>query len=219
MSKSRPRMALTTLVLSLVVTLTMTTQAYAADALIYNPFQMLNSSTSTYDNHPVTYFLGWANRFARDLNSLGEYADAPVYLAGSGWSTAIVKTGADGVKFWPVYRETSPGSGVCQWVGDEYAFAVTLVLPNGSQTAGFSLSHLSGYGYGDGQSISNGAHVANLSWLSYPGRTYHFASCTSENASAPHLHIESARTGTTFNNDVDPISTAWWQPYWYYQYP
>jgi len=216
MSRSTPRMALTTLVLAIVVTLTMTTQAYAADALVYNPLQMLNSTVSTYSGHPVRFFAGWTNPFAMDLNSPGEYADAPVYLAGSGWSTAIVKTGPDAPFGWNTYRWIG---GVCTWVGVEYAWPVTLVLPNGSQTAGFAIAHLSDYYYGAGTNVSQGSQIGTLSFLSSPGTAYSDTACTSVTATAPHLHIESARTGTTSNNDVDPISTAWWQPYWYYQYP
>ena len=96
--------------------------------------------------------------------------------------------------------------------------AFTLVLPNGSQTTGFSISHLAAIFYGAGDNVANGVQVASLSWLSNPGTTYQNSSCTTLNSTAPHVHVESARTGTTWNNDVDPISGPWWQPYWYYQY-
>jgi hypothetical protein len=218
MSRSTPRTALTTLVLAIVVMLTMTTQAYAADALVYNPLQMLNSSVGTYPGHPVRFFAGWTNPFAMDLNSLGEYANAPVYLAGSGWSTAIVKTGPDAPFGWDTYRVIG---GACTWVGVEHAWPVTLALPNGNQTAGFAISHLSGYSYGPGATVPQGVQIGTLSFLSSSSPVYSHPSCAEQymTATNPHLHIESARTGTTFNNDVDPINQQWWQPYWYYQYP
>jgi hypothetical protein len=212
----RTSLVLGALALALVVMLVNSTQAYAAVASIYNPMSLSNTTASTYAGHPVTFFVGWQNRFAEDLNSPDETPDGPIWMWGDAWSTAVVLSGSDAPKAWATYRWIG---GVCTYVGQEYAMALALNLPNG-QTAGFSVSHLSNYHYGPGATVQQGAQIANESWLSAAGSTYYGSTCDESTltATAPHIHAESARTGSTTTNDIDPVSGPAYYPYWYYVY-
>lgn len=188
-------------------------------ATIYNPLSLSNTTGTTYPNHPVQFFSGWTNRFAIDITSPDQYADRAIYLWGPGtdWSTAHVLTGSAGNNApisWTAYYNSS-----CTVVaGTEYAMAVALDLSNG-QTAGFSVSHLSNYHYAAGASISQGAQIANLSYLSSSGTLYaYIGGVCQTSATAPHVHVESARTGTTTYNDWNSVSGPTGDPYWYYNY-
>lgn len=209
-------------VLSLVLGVTLLTgdqvrAAHGATAHVYNPMSLSNTVGSTYAGHPVYYFSGWTNRFAIDINSPDESPDAPIWLWGDGsplWSTASVLTGANAPISWTVFANNT---GPCLSVGTEFAMAMALNLSNG-QTAGTSISHLSNYHYAAGATVSRGAQTANLSWLSNGRTTYSNGSCSTLNSTAPHVHVESARTGTTTLNSWDSASGPSWRPYWYYNY-
>lgn len=197
--------------------------SHGATAHIYNPMSFSNTIGSTYDGHPVRFFSGWANRFAIDINSPDEYANAPIWFWGDGnpvWSQGTVLTGSPGNNAplgWPVWANDT---GPCLYVGDEYAMALSPDLSNGL-TAGFAVSHLSNYHYTAGSGVLRGAQIANLSWLSNGRNTYNASNCnplTNLNSTAPHIHVESARTGTTTFNSWDPASGPSWRPYWYYNY-
>lgn len=210
------------LTLTLVATLVSSTQAFAATATIYNPLSLSNTViTQDRVNHAVTFFSGWSNRFAIDIASSGQYANREIYLWGVGWSTAHVLTGTPGNNAhvaWTPYTDST-----CQTSsgGTEYAVAYGLDLSNGGETAGLSISHLSNYHQAEGASVTQGWQVANLSWLSN-GQTLWavIGGVCQLSATAPHVHVESARNGTTTFNDVDPGSTgASGYPSWYYNYP
>lgn len=211
------------LALAIVATLTMSTQALGfSTATVYNPLSLSNTViTQGRVGHAVTYFQGWTTPFAIDIASNEQYADREIYLWGVGWSTANVGTGSPGNNApatWDTYSNTTCTSKI----GVEHAIGFLLNLPNG-QTAGFSVSHLSNYHYVAGAQVNQGAQVANLSWLSASGPIYAIRAqdgvCI-RTASAPHVHVESARRGTTTFNDVDPGATgAAGNPYWYWNYP
>jgi hypothetical protein len=205
---------LRSLVFGLITMLVLGTQAFAASAHIWNPMSLSNTTASTYPGHPVYYFSGWTNRFAHDLNSPDEYPNASIWGWGTGWTTANVLTGSNQPIAWTVWANNT---GPCLVVGTEYAMAFALNLPNG-QTAGFSVSHLSNYHYAAGAQFSQGAQIANLSWLSAGRNTYQNSGCSTLNSTGPHIHAESARTGSTTFNAIDPISGPSNYPYWYYNY-
>jgi hypothetical protein len=204
--------------LVIVTSLLMTTQSYASyRAVVYNPMSLSSTTVSTYQNHPVHYFAGWSNRYAQDINSPGETPNAPIYLWGAGWSTAQVKMYPEAPFGWTSYSNPS----CTNPIGTEYTMAMVLNLPNG-QTAGVGLSHLSSVLYAAGSSVSPGAHVANLSWLSSGGWIYAIVQGLCKGTSSgPHIHVESARTGTTFANGHagGGSGAPSWDPYWYYDYP
>jgi hypothetical protein len=219
------RIAICALAFTLVACLVTSTQAYAAGtATVYNPLSLSNTVvTNDRVGHAVTFFQNWTNRFAIDIATSPEsimYPDREVYLWGVGWSTANVGTGVAGNNAhvgWTSYSDSA-----CTVArGTEYAVGYLLNLPNG-QSAGFSISHLSNYHQAEGALVSQGQQVGNLSWLS---RTYgpqyalDINSVCFQTATAPHLHIESARTGTTTYNDVDPATGPSGSPSWYYNYP
>lgn len=221
------RKLVTAAALTLVAMLASTTQAYAASATVYNPMKLSNTTGSTYPNHAVYYFSGWTNRFAIDINSSGEYADMPIYLWGADWSTAHVLSGSNAPVGWNNYYWNG---GVCTLLTDgsgnplkEYAMAFGLDLSNGGQTAGFAISHLSNYHYAAGAQVSQNTYVANLSYLSNGRDLYSASDCNANSltSTAPHIHVESARQGTTSGNGWDqgscPSCTGY--PSWYYVYP
>jgi hypothetical protein len=219
------RIGITTLVFTLVACLVTSTQAYAAGtATIYNPLSLSNTVvTGDRYGHAVTFFQTWQNRFAIDIATNPEsimYPDREVYLWGVGWSTANVGTGNPGNNAhvrWDSYSDSA-----CTVAdGVEFAVGYLLNLPNG-QSAGFSISHLSNYHQAEGALVYQGQQVANLSWLSRwygPQYAKDIYSVCYQTATAPHLHIESARTGTTTYNDVDPATGPAGSPSWYYNYP
>ena len=211
--------SLRVVVLVIVASLVMTTQSYASyRALVYNPMSLSNTTATTYSGHPVQYFAGWTNRFAMDINSPDEYADAPIYLWGAGWSLAQVGTGSPGNNA-PMGWTSYSNSNCTTSIGTEYAMGMFLNLPNG-QTAGVAVAHLSNYHYGPGYGIAQGALIANESYLSSGGTIYAFVSGSCQaSATAPHIHVESARTGTTFANGVGGTVGPAYNPYWYYDYP
>lgn len=216
-STLRARTILTmTAAVALVMSVALADRAVATHlvAHVNNPMSM--SNTTAGPPHSVYYFVGWTNRFSSDLNSPDEYPDAPIYLFGSGWSTAMNLTGSNAPLPENVWAWVG---GTCTQVGTEYANAFALNLSNG-QTAGFAIGHLSNYHVASGSNASNGQQVANLSWLSNGRTTYKTSACssTSVNSTAPHIHAESARTGSTSNNALDPVSGPSYYPYWYYVY-
>lgn len=219
-------MILSAVVVFMVTALVMSSQALAfSTATIYNPLSLSDTViTNGKANHAVTFFpVGWTNRFAidiRTINGVGMYPDREIYLWGAGWSTANVGTGNSGNNAHVEWTSYSDPSCTVAQTGLEYAVAYLLNLPNG-QTAGFSISHLSNYHQAEGALVNQGQQVANLSWHSGSGWSYAWiGGLCQATATAPHVHVESARSGTTTFNDVDPgASGAAGNPYWYYNYP
>jgi hypothetical protein len=218
-------MILSAVVLSVVTALVISTQALAfSTATIYNPLSLSNTMISNDRvNHAVTFFPGWTNRFAIDIrtaNGVDMYPDREIYLWGAGWSTANVGTGSPGNNAHVQWTSYSDPSCTVVQLGWEYAVGYFLNLSNG-QTAAFSISHLSNYHQGEGVQVSQGQQVANLSWHSGSGWSYAWiGGLCQPTATAPHVHVESARSGTTTFNDVDPGgSGAAGNPYWYYNFP
>lgn len=210
---------------TLVLVLVTSTQSLGfSTATIYNPLSLSNSTVGTYDPHPVYYFQdpGWSGQFAEDLTAPGMSADAPLYMWGANWGSAGVLgwSGSPNPPIsWPSYAVIN---GICQVDGTERAIAFALNLPNGP-SAGFSMSHLSKNDYyAPGATLLQGAQVGNLSWLAAGGvRQYSTSACDDPHltSTGPHVHVESARSGTTTYNDVDPVSGPAGDPYWYYNYP
>ena len=193
--------------ISLAALLVVSSQAFGfSTATIYNPLSLSNTViTQGRSGHAVTYFSGWTNRFAIDIASPDQYADREIYLWGVGWSTANVGAGSPGNNAHVAWTSYSDSNCTVAQAGTEYAVGFMLNLPNG-QTAGFSISHLSNYHYAEGALVNQGAQVANLSWHASGGATYakDVNNVCFLTATAPHVHVESARTGTTTLNDVDP---------------
>jgi hypothetical protein len=218
-------MILSAFVVSMITALLIATQALAfSTATIYNPLSLSNTIiTNGKANHAVTFFPGWTNRFAIDIRTSGGvdmYPDREIYLWGVGWSTANVGTGSPGNNAHVQWFSYSDSSCTAVQTGLEYAVGYFLNLSNG-QTAAFSISHLSNYHQGEGAQVNQGQQVANLSWHSGSGWSYALINGICQvTATAPHVHVESARSGTTTFNDVDPGgSGAAGNPYWYYNYP
>lgn len=215
------RRVVATVVITLVAMLVTSTQAFAATAHIYNPMSLSNTVASTYGGHPITYFSGWLGRDVRDLNSPDEYADAPIYGYGAGWSTANVLGSPNGPIPWMVYRIIN---NVCTARQNEYAIAFALNL-SGGQVAGYSVSHLSNYHYAvgapNGPVFNQGAQIANFSILGNESYlTFSNNTCTVKNTEGgAHIHAEWAHKSPVTFSAIDPVSGPSNYPYWYYNYP
>lgn len=215
--RSFTRSAFTAAAITIIVMLVSSTQAFAATAHIYNPLSLSNTTASTYPGHPITFFGGWDSRDVFDLNSPDEYADAPIYGWGVGWSTATILSGANKPIPWRVYRLINS---VCTFREWEFAIAFGLNLPGG-QVAGYSVSHLSNYHIAEGQSFNQGQQIANLSGLGDESwETYANDTCTQINTQGgKHIHAEKAHKSPITFSSLDPVTGPSNVPYVYYNYP
>jgi hypothetical protein len=188
--------------------------ASAASSNVNNPMSLSNTTSGA--QHGAYYFPTWNNRFAIDINSPDEYADAPIFMYGStDWPTALMMNESVNKPLWePTWRWTGTS---CVSYGGEWSIAMALNLPIG-QKAGFGMGHLSNYHVAAGQNVSNGQRVADLSFLSNGVTLYKNSSCTTLHSDGPHIHGETARLSPVINNGQDPISGPSYWPYWWWTY-